>query len=96
MEPAAPGDADNAPALKSVPLLAVYGDYIESDSRWRKIRQNEVDFLAKVTAAGGKVDVVDLPKIGIKGNSHMIMMDKNNLAVADLILKWLGEHGLWK
>lgn len=95
VEPAAPGDADNAAALKVVPLLAIYGDYIESDARWPTIRQNELTFLAKVTAAGGKVDIIDLPKIGIKGNSHMIMMDKNNLTVADVILKWLGQRGLW-
>jgi hypothetical protein len=35
-----------------------------------------------------------LPKLGIKGNSHMLMMDKNNLEVAALIQKWLGEKGL--
>jgi pimeloyl-ACP methyl ester carboxylesterase len=93
LEPAAPGDIDNA--LKSVPLLAIYGDYIESDARWPKIRQNELTFLAKVTAAGGRVDIIDLPDVGINGNSHMIMMDKNNLAVADVILKWLGQRGVW-
>src|SRR5262245_24974216 len=41
VEPAAPGDPDNAPALKSVPVLAIYGDYIEADSRWPMIRGNE-------------------------------------------------------
>ena len=30
--------------------------------------------------------------MGIKGNSHMMMMDKNNLQSADVILKWLGEN----
>jgi hypothetical protein len=30
--------------------------------------------------------------MGIKGNSHMMMMDKNNLQIADVILKWLGEN----
>jgi hypothetical protein len=29
---------------------------------------------------------------GIRGNSHMIMQDKNNLQIADLILKWMDEH----
>ena len=29
---------------------------------------------------------------GIRGNSHMIMQDKNNLQVADLILKWIDER----
>jgi hypothetical protein len=29
---------------------------------------------------------------GIRGNSHMIMQDKNNLQIADLILKWMDER----
>ena len=47
-------------------------------------------------SAGGSVDVVDLPQAGIKGNSHMVMMDKNNLVVADMIQKWLEGKGLTK
>jgi hypothetical protein len=31
-------------------------------------------------------------RAGIKGDSHMMMMDKNNLQVAEVILKWLGEN----
>jgi hypothetical protein len=27
--------------------------------------------------------------LGIHGNSHMIMQDRNNLQIADLILKWI-------
>ena len=45
-------------------------------------------------AGGGKVDVVNLPEAGVKGNSHMLMMDKNNGQVADLINKWLTDKGL--
>ena len=29
---------------------------------------------------------------GIRGNSHMIMQDKNNLQIADLILQWIDER----
>ena len=29
------------------------------------------------------------PDRGIRGNSHMIMQDKNNLQIADLILQWI-------
>jgi hypothetical protein len=47
-----------------------------------------------VRAAGGKVDVINLPDLGIKGNSHMVMMDRNNDAVADVIGKWLVNQGL--
>jgi hypothetical protein len=59
-----------------------------------RCRQNGLDFADKITAAGGKVDMIDLPKLGIKGNSHMLMMDRNNLEVAGLIQKWLTERGL--
>jgi len=34
-----------------------------------------------------------LPDVGIKGNSHMVMMDKNSNVVADLIQKWLVGKG---
>jgi hypothetical protein len=72
----------------------IFGDYIEPDSRWPKMRQGDLDFAAAVRAAGGTVDAVDLPAAGIKGNSHMLMMDKNNAAVADLIQKWLEAKNL--
>ncbi len=29
---------------------------------------------------------------GIRGNSHMIMQDKNNLQTADLMLQWIHER----
>jgi len=29
---------------------------------------------------------------GIRGNSHMIMQDKNYLQIADLILQWIDQH----
>ena len=35
---------------------------------------------------------MSLPKLGIKGNSHMLMQDKNNLQLADLILAWTNQH----
>ncbi len=42
------------------------------------------------------MDLVDLPKAGIKGNSHMLMMDKNNGAIAELIQDWLLRRGLYR
>jgi pimeloyl-ACP methyl ester carboxylesterase len=96
IEPAGVGDAARAGVLKGIPTLIVYGDYIEQDSRWPKIRANGIAFADAIRAAGGSVDVVDLPKVGIKGNSHLVMMDKNNLEVAGLIQRWLEGKGLTK
>ena len=95
VEPAGPASRQGD-VLKNIPTLIVYGDYIEKDSRWPKIRENGIAFADAIKAAGGSVDVVDLPKAGIKGNSHMVMMDRNNAEVAALIQKWLEGKGLTK
>ena len=43
-------------------------------------------------AAGGQAQMLSPAETGIHGNSHMIMQDKNNLQIADLILKWIDAH----
>ncbi len=96
VEPAGIGDAKQVEKLKNIPMLAIYGDYIEGDARWPKIRANGVSFLAAAGKHGAKYDVVDLPKVGIKGNSHMIMMDKNSDQVAGVIQGWLEKQGLYR
>ncbi len=94
VEPAGFGDPKQVAALKNVPILQVYGDYIEQDARWPTIRGNGLKFLEAIRQQGGSADVVDLPKVGIKGNSHMIMMDRNSDQVAALIQNWLRGKGL--
>jgi pimeloyl-ACP methyl ester carboxylesterase len=96
VEPAGQGDARQVDRLKAIPTLFVYGDNIEKDARWPQIRRNGVAFAEAMRAAGGKVEVVDLPQAGIRGNSHMLMMDRNNLEVAALIQRWLDQQGLYR
>ncbi len=96
VEPAGQGDLKQVAKLAAIPTLFVYGDYIERDARWPTIRKTGVAFGEEITKAGGKVEVVDLPKAGIRGNSHMIMMDRNSDEVASLIQTWLEKQGLWK
>jgi hypothetical protein len=93
VEPAGVGDPARAAALKDIPNLSIYGDYIETDARWPTIRGNNIRFHDAIRAAGGKPELVNLPSVGIKGNSHMLMMDRNNLEVAELIQRWLTEKG---
>jgi pimeloyl-ACP methyl ester carboxylesterase len=93
VEPAGPGDASMAAALKNTPSLTVYGDFIDGDPRWPTIRRNNTQYMDAVKAAGGSADVLDLPASGIKGNSHMLMMDRNNLHIAGLIQQWLVQRG---
>ncbi|HYT04759.1 MAG TPA: hypothetical protein VEM13_07740 [Gemmatimonadales bacterium] len=46
----------------------------------------------EVKGAGGDATMLHLPELGIFGNSHIFMQDKNNLQVADLILAWIDRH----
>ena len=93
VEPAGIGDAANVAALKNVPSVSIYGDYIETDSRWPTIRANNMKFQDGIRAAGGSAELINLPALGIKGNSHMMMMDRNSGEIAALIQKWLEGKG---
>lgn len=96
VEPAGTGVMADAAKLRGVPTLLVYGDYVDADPRWSVIRTNARRFAASVREAGGKVEDVDLPSRGIRGNSHMVMMDRNGDAVAQLVQDWLAAEGLWR
>ena len=41
-----------------------------------------------------KADVFDLLAMGIKGNTHMLMMDRNSNDVAKLVHGWIVKQGL--
>ena len=95
VEPASIGLAEKVAALRGIPVLMIFGDYIADDARWPTIRANGIAFAEAVRAAGGSVEVVDLPERGMRGNSHMIMMDRNSDQVAELVQDWLAGRGLW-
>jgi pimeloyl-ACP methyl ester carboxylesterase len=94
VEPTLGGDRNKVGSIKNSPVLVIYGDNATDHPRWSKIRQTGLDYASVLKAAGGSIEVIDLPDAGIKGNSHMIMMDKNSDQVADLIQKWLVGKGL--
>ncbi|HEV3373043.1 MAG TPA: hypothetical protein VG145_10890, partial [Xanthobacteraceae bacterium] len=88
--PLSPDDVGKS--FRKVPTLMVFGDYTEGstgpngDERRNMCNQSA----AAINAAGGSAKFLYLPALGIKGNSHMLMMDKNNIQIADLIIGWLG------
>jgi hypothetical protein len=44
--------------------------------------------------AGVANDLVRLEAVGIHGNSHMMMVEKNSDQIAAFLGGWLGRHGL--
>ncbi|MCC7426033.1 MAG: esterase [Alphaproteobacteria bacterium] len=95
IEPAGLGDPSKMEVFRNIPQLLVYGDHIEQDSRWPTIRRNGIAFAERAKQYGGSVDVIDLPARGVRGNSHMLMMDRNSDAAAALVQEWLAAKGLW-
>jgi pimeloyl-ACP methyl ester carboxylesterase len=94
IEPAGSGSADKAAALKGVPVLALFGDYVDEHPRWTAYRKQIVAYGDALKAAGGSFELTMLPDLGIKGNSHMMMQDRNNAQIADVIQKWFVARGL--
>jgi len=43
-------------------------------------------------AAANAAELLVLPDIGIKGNTHMLMQDDNSLDIADILIDWIGKH----
>ena len=39
-----------------------------------------------------RAEMVVLPEIGIKGNSHMLMQDRNSLELADWLMRWIERN----
>ncbi len=84
-------DGDLKPYL-GMPILVLFGDYVDLAPRWAPRLKKCRAFVAAANQAGGRAEIIVLPERGIKGNSHMIMQDRNSLQVAALLDTWLREH----
>lgn len=95
LEPAVGGG--DAARIAAIPLLALYADFIAEDpmGRWPKMLENARRYYDAIRAAGGRPEEVHLPDLGVRGNSHMLMMDDNHAEVLDLVERWLVGKGLW-
>ena len=87
--------------LTKMPIIIFYGDNIATEptdnygqDQWRGELKMGRDFADIVNRHGGDATVIHLPEIGIKGNTHFLFSDLNNLELADLLSKWLTEKGL--
>jgi hypothetical protein len=51
-------------------------------------------FVDALNRKGGKATVLHLPDVGLRGNSHFMFSDLNNIEVADRLSEFLETHGL--
>lgn len=65
--------------------MLVVGDNIECS----EITAQLAPVWTQYSATSPQVDVMDLPSLGHRGNSHLMMADLNSEAVASLIREWI-------
>ena len=59
---------------------------------WKERYDDCAAFKKRIDAANGNVRLTSTAETGIRGNTHMMMMDRNNLQIADLVLAWIKEQ----
>ena len=88
--------------LTKIPIVLYYGDYIKvgsenvGEDKWGTEYAMAEQFVATINRHGGDATLVHLPEIGIRGNSHFLMQEKNNEEIMKLALAWLKSKGLDK
>lgn len=85
--------------LNSIPILVLWGDFLDKYTTWNKNDPN-INSYYKQTLHRIKelknngctlIEWIELPEIGIKGNTHMMMSDNNSDEVAEIIEAWLKQ-----
>ena len=94
--PCADLSAEQIAKLAKIPTLVMFGDYLGDvqggPANWAQALESCNAYVKKVKDAGGDAVMMSLPQMGIKGNSHMLMQDRNSLQLADLIIEWIDQH----
>lgn len=88
--------------LTRVPIVVYYGDNIPDhptstnpgQEQWRVFREVARRWRDTVNRHGGDATLVELPAIGLRGNTHFPMSDLNNVQVANHLAGWLSQKGL--
>ena len=85
-----PTDAQIA-AYRDVPDLELFGDNVIGNptATGQSRYDGRKSVVSRIKAAGYDADIVALPDIGLHGNSHLLMQDRNNLEVANFLIRWI-------
>ncbi|HVZ20433.1 MAG TPA: hypothetical protein VG871_05190 [Vicinamibacterales bacterium] len=82
--------------VAAIPSLFVFGDHLSDVTggpvSWQQSFDGCKALVDRINTAGGDATMMHLPEMGIRGNSHMLMQDRNSDQIADLILAWLDRH----
>jgi pimeloyl-ACP methyl ester carboxylesterase len=87
--------------LTRIPIVIYYGDYIpeqptplRGQDQWRVRLAMARLWVQAVNRHGGDAQVICLPDVGLRGNTHFPFSDLNNVAVADQMSAFLASKAL--
>lgn len=87
--------------LTRLPIVIYYGDNFPTEptaergqDNWRVRLAMAKLWVEAVNRHGGDATLVHLPDIGIKGGTHFLMSDLNNVEIADQVSKFLADKKL--
>ena len=80
--------------LTKIPMQFVWGDNIEKSPSWTAYLKICEQFVATVNKYGGHAEILSLPSVGLKGNTHIAFADLNNVEVADQLALFLKKTHL--
>ncbi len=86
---------ETAARIAHVPQLIVWGDHLEDAGvreTWEPLYRSAHEYAEGLERAGGSVEWLDLRRQGVKGNSHLLMMDANSAEIARLIDTWIRKN----
>ena len=93
IEPGACPAADSdLSSLKGIPVLVLWGDYVNQSSRWAPRLKACKEFVAAANKAGIKAENVMLNDVGMPGASHMLMQDKHSLRIGTWLADWIDQN----
>ena len=87
---------DEFKKLTKIPIQVVWGDNVDKAGNYASRFEHSKLFIETLKKYGGKAELLHLPEAGLKGNTHIPFADMNNVAVADLLSKFLAANGLDK
>ena len=87
--------------LTRLPIIILYGDNFPAEpttergqDNWRVRLAMARLWVEAINKHGGDARLLHLPAIGIRGNTHFLMSDLNNVQIADLVGKFLADKKL--
>ena len=91
----------NFEKLTRIPIVIYYGDNFpveptteRGQDNWRVRLAMARLWVDAINKHGGDARLVHLPDIGIRGNTHFLMSDLNNIQIADQVSQFLAEKKL--